>query len=163
MGGYFNPKTGKHGMYGYYDDDADKYKQVRQVDWLTGMGTLIPVNAIRNIGYWDAKNFPQYHGDSDFTYRAKLNGYKILVDPDLIIYNSTKSSGIEHRGSFKKMIRLFTDIRSKSNFKRNLKFYRKYATSIRAYLPFLLLYIRIILGFFKWKFLNFAGIKKNQF
>jgi len=161
VGGYFHPKTGKLGMHGYFKKDMEEYSKVFHADWLTGMGTLIPVNVIDAIGYWDNVHFPQYHGDSDFTYRAKLKGYNIVVDPDLVLFNSTTSSGIEHAGNLKKLFKLFTDIRSKSNFKRNLKFYQLHATSIRAYIPFILLYVRIFLGFFKWKVFNLFGIHKR--
>jgi GT2 family glycosyltransferase len=161
MGGFFDPGTGKHGMFGYFKQDSDEYSKVHKADWLTGMGTVVPAEAVRTVGYWDSENFPQYHGDSDFTYRAKLKGYELIVDPGLVIYNSTKSSGIEHDGSFKKLLKLFTDTRSKSNFKRNFRFYKLYATSVRAYIPLLLLYVRIFLGFFKWKFLHFFGTERR--
>jgi len=161
VGGFFHPKTGKLGMHGYFKKDTAEYNKVVHADWLTGMGTLIPVNVIDAIGYWDNVHFPQYFGDSDFTYRAKLKGYNIVVDPNLVLYNSTTSSGIEHGGNLNKLFKLFTDTRSKSNFKRNFKFYQLHATSIRAYIPFFFLYVRIFLGFFKWKVFNLFGIHKK--
>lgn len=161
MGGYFHPTTGKYGMYGYYEKELEKYKKSIIVDWLTGMGTIIPRKVIETIGYWDNKNFPQYHGDSDFTYRAKLNGFKITVNPSLIIFNSVKSSGIEHEGSFKMLWKLMTDIRSKNNFKKNLKFLQLYAKSYKAYIPLVLICIKIFLGFFKWKVLNIIGFRRK--
>jgi len=161
MGGYFQPKTGKYDMYGYYEKDSELFNKIYSVDWLTGMGTIIPKKVIQTIGYWDNKNFPQYHGDSDFTYRAKLKGFKILVDPSLKIYNSVKSSGLEHKGSYRNLLKLITDIRSKSNLSKNMKFYRLYATSLRAYIPLIGLYFKIFGGFFKWKLLSLFG-KKNK-
>jgi len=162
MGGYFNPKTGKYGMYGYYEKDSPYYNSVFSVDWFTGMGTVIPKEVIEKIGFWDNINFPQYHGDSDFTYRAKKAGFKLLVNPALKIYNSVKHSGIEHEGSFKKLIQLITDIRSKSNFVKNFRFYRRYATSIRAYFPLVWSYFKIFGGFFKWKILTFLHLKAGK-
>ena len=162
MGGFFNPKNGQYGMYGYFEKDAPEYDSIRTVDWLTGMGTVIPRKAIEEIGYWDNNNYPQYHGDSDFTYRAKLKGYHLMVYPALKMYNSIKNSGIEHEGKFKNLFRLLTDIRSKSNLKKNFRFYRSYATSIRAYMPLLWHYFQIIGGFFKWKLLNVFGLRKKK-
>jgi GT2 family glycosyltransferase len=161
MGGYFNPKTGKYGMYGYYEEDSAKYNSITSVDWLTGMGTIIPRKVVEKIGYWDNNNFPQYHGDSDFTYRAKINDFNILVYPSLKMYNSVKYSGIEHEGNFRKLLQLFTDIRSKSNIQKEFRFYKKYAHSIRAYFPLIWLYFRIFSGFFKWKILSIFGFKKQ--
>jgi GT2 family glycosyltransferase len=127
------------------------------------MGTIIPKEIVKKIGYWDSVNFPQYHGDSDFTYRAKKNGYHIIVDPSLKIFNSVKNSGIEHNGSIKQLARLITDIRSKSNLKRNFRFYRLHAESIRAYIPLFLSYYRIFGGFIKWKILKIFGTEKNSY
>jgi GT2 family glycosyltransferase len=162
MGGYFNPKSGKYGMYGYYEGDSAKYNNLIAVDWLTGMGTIIPRKVVEKIGYWDNVNFPQYHGDSDFTYRAKISGFKIIVDPTLKIYNFVKNSGIENEGSIKKIFNLITDIRSKSNLKKNLLFYKKHSKSLRAYFPLLWIYLKLFGGFFKWQILNFVGITNKH-
>lgn len=162
MGGYFNPRNGRYGMYGYYEKDTRSFCNIIEVDWLTGMGTVIPGNIIKELGYWNNADFPQYHGDSDFTFRAKKNGYKVIVEPSLILYNSVKSSGIEHNGQFNRLFRLLTDIRSKSNLSKNIRFYRLHATSYRAYYPLLRLYFRIFGGFFKWKVYQFLGINKQQ-
>lgn len=162
MGGRFNPRNGKYDMYGYYQKDGEQYKQVKNVDWLTGMGTIIPAEIVKKISYWNEKAFPQYHGDSDFTYRAKLAGYNIIVNPALILYNNTRTSGVEHRGSFKQLLRLTTDIKSKSNLSKNLKFYGLYSKSYLAYFALFKHYFKIFGGFFKWKLLNLAGVKKKH-
>jgi GT2 family glycosyltransferase len=161
MGGYFNPRTGDYNMYGYYKNDSPEYDKPKEADWLTGMGTVIPAEAIKEIGWWDNIRFPQYHGDSDYTFRARLKGYKIIVYPELRIYNKVKSSGIQHNGKFRMLVKLLTDIRSKSNVSRNFMFYRLYSTSPRAYLPLIWLYIQIIGGFFKWQLLSVFKIKKK--
>jgi GT2 family glycosyltransferase len=162
MGGYFNPISGKYNMYGYFEKDSDRYRTIREADWLTGMGTIIPRNIVEETGYWDNINFPQYHGDSDFTYRAKLKGFSVIAHPELKLYNSIKNSGIEHSGNFRQLLKLMTDTRSKSNFKRNLTFYKLYATSFRAFLYFYWKYVRIFAGFFKWKVLALFGISKKK-
>ncbi|MBN1415983.1 MAG: glycosyltransferase family 2 protein [Bacteroidales bacterium] len=162
MGGYFDPVSGKHGMFGYFEKNDEKYEKALEVDWLAGMGTVIPGNIIEKIGYWDNINFPQYHGDSDFTYRAKRKGYSVIVHPALKIYNRTKSSGIDHSGSFKQLLRLMTDNRSKINFRKNLMFYRLYAKSYRAFLYLYWRYCLIFGGFFKWKVLEFLGVRKKR-
>jgi len=162
MGGCFNPKSGKYYMYGYYQEDSENYKKPAKVDWLTGMGTLIPVHIIKDVGYWDSKNFPQYHGDSDFTYRAKLKNFKLIVYPNLIIYNKVKSSGIEHKGKWKVLLMMITNLRSKSNLKRFIKFYRKHAKSLIAYNQLIIFYIKLFGGFLKWKVLNTFGVKDKS-
>ncbi|MBN2272720.1 MAG: glycosyltransferase family 2 protein [Bacteroidales bacterium] len=162
MGGYFNPVSGKHGMVGYFKKNEEVYKKVFEADWLTGMGTIIPGQIIEKLGYWDNINFPQYSGDSDFTYRAKLKGHKIIVHPDLILFNKTEHSGVTRPHSFKQLLNLLTDNRSKSNFKRNLKFYKLYAKSCRAYMHFYWKYCLIFGGFIKWKIFDVFGIRKKR-
>jgi GT2 family glycosyltransferase len=162
MGGYFNPRTGRYGMYGYFEEDSGQFSRMYEVDWLPGMGTIIPKSAVERIGYWDNVRFPQYHGDSDFTYRAKINGFRLFVNPSLRIFNSVGNTGIEHEGSLKGLLHLLTDIRSKSNIEKNFRFYRLYAASPRAYLPLIWTYIEVLGGFFKWKIMNFLGFRKNK-
>jgi GT2 family glycosyltransferase len=161
MGGYFDPVSGHYNMHGYFKMDTEKYKTVLDADWLTGMGTVIPKKIIESIGYWDEDSFPLYHGDSDFTYRAKLKGFAIRVYPELKMYNSIKNSGLEHYGSLKKLFRLMTDIRSKSHFRTNFIFYKRYAKSYKAFIYFFWKYFRIFGGFLKWKLLELFNIRNH--
>lgn len=163
MGGCFNPVSGKYYMYGYFKNDGPEYSTKREVDWLTGMGTIIPSSVILINNYWNNLDFPQYHGDSDFTYRAKLKGYKIEVSPELVLYNSTQSSGIEHGGSLRKLFLLMTDNRSKSNFRNIFRFYQLHSVSVRAYFPLFMHYFKIFGGFIKWKILGHLKIHKTAF
>lgn len=162
LGGYFDPYSGKHGMAGYFKKTHESLGNVIDADWLTGMGTIIPKKIIEDLNYWDYDNFPQYYGDSDFTYRAKLKGYKIFVHPELRIFNKVEYSGIGHSGSFRNLLRLMTDNRSKINIKRNFKWYKLYAKSYRAFIYFFWRYCLIFGGFFKWKTLGFFGIRKES-
>lgn len=162
MGGFFNPFTGRKDHYGYQQKDSEEFEQVRQVDWLPGMGTVVPAGAIGKIGYWDAINFPQYHGDSDYTYRAKLAGYEILVDPRLKLWNDISNTGMEHGGSFKTLLKSLKHIKSYNNLRCDLLFYKKYARSPLAYNQLLVKYGRLIMGFFKWKILGYFRISRSS-
>lgn len=162
MGGYFNPRSGKFGMFCYFKKDGEDYQHIQSANWLTGMGTLIPKNVIESVGYWDNVSFPQYFGDSDFTYRAYLKGYEIQVFPKLILYNVTENSGMNHSGSFRMLIKSLVDIRSKNNLSIKLKFYGLYADSLLAYFPICKFYFKLFGGFLKWKILFIIGIKKSD-
>jgi len=160
-GGVFNPKTGLKYMVGYNLPDSDEFNRVMDVDWLPGMGTLVPVNIIRNIGYWDAEVFPQYHGDSDFTFRAATAGYQINVYPRLLLWNDKSSSGLAHGGSVKGLVRALTSIRSNTNIGKDILFYRRHATSFLAYGVLVKYYCRVIGGFIKWKLLSLIGVRRD--
>lgn len=151
MGGYFHPKSGKTGMHAFMVPDSEEYNKPVEVDWITGMGTLVPVNVIHKIGYWDEKDFPQYHGDTEFTYRAKINGFRNVIHPEMVIWNDITNTGLSHQDNFKTLLKLLSDKRSLYYLKVNLKFHKKYATSIFAYWFLIDRYFRLFGGFFKWK------------
>ncbi len=162
FGGLFNTRNGKRRMIGHGQPDSEVFSTIISVDWLPGMGTLIPIQTIQKIGYWDEKTFPQYHGDSDFTFRAKRAGFKIMVYPQLMLSNDKSSSGLTHGDSAQGLRMTLTSIRSNYNIRKNILFYRRHATSFLAYSFLISDYTRLVGGFFKWKFLALIGIKRNR-
>lgn len=162
MGGIFDTRSGVKDMIGRNCKDGAEFNKIQSCDWLPGMGTVIHRSVYDKIGLVDAENFPQYHGDSDFTFRAKLEGFSIQVSPELKIYNDTSNSGLVHNESFKKMIQSLFTIKSNYNIQKDILFYRRYVTSPRAYLFLLKRYISYIGGFFKWKFFSLFGIKRSN-
>lgn len=161
FGGEFFPKLGNFHMIGTFHKDNPSFSKPRLVDWYAGMGTVFPVEVIEKIGSLNQEEFPQYHGDSDYTYRAKLAGYPLEVRPELRIWNYTENTGNYHDDSVKKLFSTLSDIKSTYNLKKDLLFYRKYAQSPRAYFLVFRKYFEYIGGFFKWKLLNLIGIKQK--
>jgi len=159
MGCLFNPKTGKKTLIGYEQVDDESYNKVIEVDWTGGQGVLINKVVFEKIGFFDEKTFPQYHGDSDFTLRAKKYGFKILAYPNLKIWNDVSNTGIK-KTSFILFIKSFYSIKSHNNLIKDIKFYQRHCTSNMAYLELLKKYFYFIGGFFKWKILNLFGIRK---
>lgn len=157
FGGVFNPRTGKKYLIGHEEKENGRFNEPGPADWLPGMGTLIPVDVVKKIGYWDEKDFPQYHGDSDFTFRAKLNGYNLVVYPELKLWNDNKNTGLENKEKFKDLLALLRDIGSQHNLKKNILFYRRFSSSPLAYWPLFVSYLYLFGGFFKWKVLSFFG------
>ncbi len=161
MGGRFNPKTGKRYMHGFKQTDKKEYNKKIEADWLPGMGTIIPSDIISSIGMVDAENFPQYHGDSDYTLRAKTKGFKIVVDPNLRIWNNLDNSGLLHGESLKGLIQSFKSVKSKYNLKKDLLFFKRFANSPLAYAFLAKEYFKYIAGFLKWQILGLFNIKKQ--
>jgi GT2 family glycosyltransferase len=162
VGGMFNPYTGKKYMYRDIPENAPADQEKYEVDWLTGMGTLVPREVIEKIGYWDARRFPQYYGDSDFTYRARIKGFKILVHRRLKIVNDLTSSGIKHITRFREIIPTLTNIKSIHHIGKNFMFYRLYSKSPLAYWKFLEIYLVFFGGFFIRKIAGLFGTNKNK-
>lgn len=162
MGGIFNTRNGKKHMTGMNEKDSANFEIIHHADWLPGMGTIVHRSVIEKIGMLDEKNFPQYHGDSDFTFRARLAGYNIPVYPGLKIWNDKSNSGLLHRDNFRLLIRSLSDIKSNYHIGKDFRFYRKYATSILAYQTLIIKYCLYTGGFIKWKILNLMGIRKDR-
>jgi GT2 family glycosyltransferase len=153
-GGIFDPTWGKFGMIGYLQTESVEHNRPMEVDWLTGMGTIVPANVIHKIGYWNQKDFPQYHGDTEFTYRAKKAGMKILVLPSLVLWNDTTNTGISRKESFRDLVTMLKDKRSLYNLKVNLKFLKYYSKSPLAYFYLVKMYAMWFGGFIKNKLLG---------
>lgn len=162
MGGIFDTRSGRKFMIGMNKNDSAVYNQIHKVDWLPGMGTILHRSVIEKIGMLDEKTFPQYHGDSDFTFRAKLAGYDIVVYPQLRIWNDKSNSGLLHRDSFGLLMQSLTDIKSNYHFAKDVSFYRRFATSPLAYQTIAIKYCLYIGGFLKWKILNLFGIRNKR-
>lgn len=162
MGGIFNTRTGKKFITGYEEVDSEKYNENIAAEWLPGMGTLIPRQIFEKIGFVNDKEFPQYHGDSDFTFRAHLAGIKIFVSPQLKIWNDKSNSGILHGNSYKKLRKSLFSIKSNYHMGKDILFYRKYATSPIAYFELIKKYFFYIGGFFKWKLMHLWGSQKQH-
>ncbi len=149
LGGKLNNRTGVIYMIGYDKPDESGCSTSEEIEWIPGMGTLIPISVIDKIGLWDQVNFPQYHGDLEFTYRAYINGYKLAIDPELKIANDTRNSNMKHEGSFKNLLNLFVDKRSLYNFKVNTTFINKYGVGPFKYSYLFKFYTILLLSFVK--------------
>ncbi len=162
MGGYFNPRSGKKYMFGNRTKESEEYLSPTEADWLPGMGTVTHRSVYERIGLLHDKGFPQYHGDSDFTWRAKKNGFRLWVRPELVIYNDTSNSGIRHNDSLGRLIDSMTSLRSNYNLKKDILFYRTHSESAFAYRELLVKYLKYVGGFFKWRLLSLVGIKRKS-
>lgn len=74
-------------QYGADESIIEQLQNPLPMDALTGNGTLVPTEIYKEIGLYDSKWCPQYHGDSEFTYRATLNGFQCFVELDALLYN----------------------------------------------------------------------------
>jgi len=161
MGGIFDEKTGYKTMIGSSEPDDEKYKQPVECDWLTGMGTVVHRSVYEKIGMVDEKNFPQYHGDSDFTLRARKAGFKIRVYPELVIFNDTTQTGLKHDESFRRLYQSLVSIKSNYNIRKDFLFYKRHTVTPMAYKELFKRYGAYIGGFFKWKILGLIGKKRT--
>lgn len=162
MGAVFNSVTGKSKLIGYNSEDAEEYSQPMEVDWTGGMGTLIPVKTFQSVGVFDRENFPQYHGDSDFFLRSTKHGYKLIIQPDLKIWNDKTNSGMEHNAKWSSYYRSLFSLKSNHNLKVKFIFLKRHSTSLLAYFFFIYEFFIYSGSFLKhWMINIFCGHGKN--
>lgn len=83
---------GKHR--GVDEIDNGQYDQPGETDVVTGAAMFIKADVFKKIGFLDEKYF-LYYEDSDFCFRAKKAGFKIMFDPGTIVYHeNAKSIGL---------------------------------------------------------------------
>ncbi|MBA7528568.1 hypothetical protein ES705_20755 [subsurface metagenome] len=164
MGGTFDPRTGKKGLIARNMTDGPQYQQPLEIDWFSGQQILIHKSILEKVGNFDEKNFPQYHADIDFSLRAGKKGFKIMMYPGLKLLNDTEATGINyvHNPSFRQFMQSLFSMRSNSNIRRNIKFWRKHTTSILAYKELIKTYIVHVGNFIRWKVLGWFGIKRKN-
>ena len=161
MGGVFNPVKGTKDMLAFHVKDSSEHQSVVGVHWLPGMGTLVPKQAFDKIGYLDDVNFPQYHGDSDYTYRAFKSGFQIKVYPNLKIYNNTGNTGMKYPETYKQLKESMKSLKSNYNINKDIKFYKIHSESPLAYKVLFKKYFEYTGGFVKWKMLGMIGMKRK--
>src|SRR5262249_961767 len=61
------------------------------VDWLFGMGTLVPAAVIPRIGMPDAARLPVAWSDADFCLGARESGLRLLVEPRARLFHEVGS------------------------------------------------------------------------
>jgi GT2 family glycosyltransferase len=59
-----------------------------------GRGVLIPKSIFEEVGFFDHEVYPQYGGDTDFSFRVTQFGKRIWVIPDVRVELLTKNSGM---------------------------------------------------------------------
>jgi GT2 family glycosyltransferase len=138
FGADFNNQTGDL----YHIEVKPKPGEVRESKWLTGMGVLVPVEVYKKIGMYDAKTFPQYFADADFSLRAAKAGYKLLVTSNAILYNDTdndRGSKIMRQNTYRAILPIIFEDKSIDSIKIRRRFYKRhfgeyYKRAYKAYL-----------------------------
>ncbi len=108
--------------------DSPEFNSLQETLWTGGMGVLFTAGIFESIGLFDEKNFPQYFGDADFSFRLRKNGFKILYEPTSVVFNDIQNTG--HCYSSGKIIDLFRTLFSKKSHLNTIisaKFYFKHS------------------------------------
>jgi GT2 family glycosyltransferase len=72
----------------YYEMFEGQYRGLLPTGVLPGRGTLIPRDVFESIGYFDAKRFPQYKADFEFSHRARTAGFLLYVNAESPVFSA---------------------------------------------------------------------------
>ena len=135
-------------MLGNGEKDRGQYDGVRQVEWMPGMGTLIPREILIKLNLYDAKHMPQYIADADFALRAGKLGYKVMVTSDSRIYNNVENTGGisigRQRIKWRQFISIFTSLRSPEYFPSRTRFIFRHCPKRWLIPAFCIRYLRLL-------------------
>jgi GT2 family glycosyltransferase len=143
-GCYYSNKTGKKKLIGVNQKDSGQFSDIIPIDWSGGMGTIIPAKILKEVGYFDAEHFPQYHGDLDFFLRAGKKGYSSFAVPTLKIYNNRDSTGVSTAKSFADLKKILLSNRSHYNIRHNFLLNQRHANTVLSWGYFLLRYFGLV-------------------
>jgi len=109
---------------------TDEFGCVR-TDTLPGRGTLIPVAAFRRTGFFDARTFPQYFGDEDYSLKAKAVGYQLVVSRKAVVLSHFRATGIGRiKPTLAEFARSLFSVRSPNQLARRVRFAARWCPSI---------------------------------
>ena len=72
--------------YGNGDNpDYPQYNYVKEVDYISGASIMIKKDIWENLGGFDERFSPAYYEDTDFSFKLRSNGYKVLYQPKSVV------------------------------------------------------------------------------
>lgn len=89
LGGMWNRKTGTFDFIGLRQED--QYLQPQELDYVCGAGLIIRRKVIETIGYLDPRFFLIWE-ESDYCFRARRAGFKIITCPQAKIWHKVSAS-----------------------------------------------------------------------
>lgn len=103
------------------------------VEWLPGHAVVFPVSVFERVGDCDAKHFPQYFGDADFSLRARAKGYRLMVMPDIMVLNDRSQTGLSLKVPIRprNLWKVLTHQRSMLRLTDNVRFHVRHRQYLR--------------------------------
>ncbi len=125
---------------------------LHSVDWLPGRGLLIPAGVFTKIGLFDARTFPHYFADLDFTRTALRHGFSLYLNYQAKLPTYPEASGDRQNKAQKSLRNYYSHlfgIKGGGNLRDFTRFARRHCPW--PYLPVYVLLgsLRRIGGYFK--------------
>lgn len=79
---------------GVDEEDSGQYDKNEETEYVTGAAMMVKSEVFKKIGLFDEKYF-LYYEDSDFCFRARKAGFKIMYIPKAVVFHANaKSTGL---------------------------------------------------------------------
>jgi GT2 family glycosyltransferase len=149
MGGYVSwPFYGER----HYISHQTSGSLKSEISWAPGMGTLIPLSVVEQIGYLNEREMPQYLSDADYGLRATKNGWKFFLNDECYIRNDTSSTGgVDGRQKIglKELYFMLFNLRSPDYLRARFRFIYKHAPLGLRTISFVIRYTKLFIYFIK--------------
>lgn len=103
-GGHIVDARGSARHIGRGEADAGQYDAVQDVDFATGAALALTRATLTRIGPLDEGFTPAYYEDTDWCYRARAAGLRVVVCPQAVVTHyesvSSETEGYAHQASF---------------------------------------------------------------
>jgi GT2 family glycosyltransferase len=106
------------------DPSEEETETLVHCDWLPGANLMFSAELYRDVGGFDARRFPHYRGDVEFSVRAGRRGYPRVLTSSTWVYNDPgqKSMSFKQRVALRDFIRGFWEYRADYNVRETLRF-----------------------------------------
>jgi len=86
-------------------DDERLRHATTDVDFLPGTATFIPQPIIQKVGTVNSAKLPHYHGDTEYSYRVRKYGFRVLLCRDLVVFHDLLATGVASNVRLKTRLR----------------------------------------------------------
>jgi GT2 family glycosyltransferase len=109
--------------------DSGQFNAPVEVDWLGGMGVIVPIETFQIVGLFDDVWFPHYAGDQDLWLRAKKKGFRILVEPrsKVWVHEEHTGSKLGQTGGATKFFQTLFDRKFHANIPTTIRFFWRHS------------------------------------
>jgi len=108
-----------------YKDILRTGSLIQKVNVLSGRGTLIPIEVFQKLGLYNFKRLPHYGADYEFSRRANIKGYKLLINYEAVVISDVKMTGLNNgvnKLGWNDFGKSFFSIKSPNNLKQRWRF-----------------------------------------
>ncbi len=144
--------------------EYDPASGVVECDWLAGMSLAFGARLFTELDGFDAQQFPQYRGDTDFTLRARLLGKSCVVSYDCWVSNDIHQTGLHFRSrvSPKAFVGGLFSLKSNYQLRSTMRFTRRYCPPQFIPIHLALFYMRYVYATLKtWVPTSLRGFRSS--